>query len=276
MPELPEVETVKRSLAASIVGKKIRQVSINYTGNIRQPEPELFRAMLQGKEFLQVKRRGKYIIFLLSEELALVVHLRMTGQLVLVNSDAALGKHTHLVFHLSNNQELRFIDMRKFGTVDLIRREDLGEMKGLSKLGLEPLSAEFTLSWLAASLKKKNRPIKACLLDQTIIAGIGNIYADEILFEAGIHPEKICMELTKQEMGKLYRGIVNILNLGIKHRGTSIRNYVDGEGQQGQFQDLLKVYGRHEEPCTNCGVFITKTKLVGRGTYYCSRCQIKD
>lgn len=273
MPELPEVETVKRSLTEKLIGKKIVELDIHYSGNIRVPEPELLREMLRGKAFQAISRRGKYLIFSLSEDLALVVHLRMTGQLLYVEPTVPVDKHTHLVFALSDGCELRYVDLRKFGTFDLVPQKDLKTHKGLKVLGIEPLSSEFTLEWLTEKILNKNRSIKNVLLDQTIIAGIGNIYADEILYEAKIHPERIAGQLGPEEIARLQQAVVKMLNLGITHRGTSIRNYVDGDGRQGGFQELLRVYGRKGEPCEICGELIAKTKVQGRGTYYCSVCQ---
>lgn len=273
MPELPEVETVKRTLADQLTGEKITKVSIHYPGNIRQPEPEVFKQTLIGKEFLAIDRRGKFLLLTLSEGYVLVVHLRMTGQLVLAHAMDGLAKHTHLVFSLSGERELRYADQRKFGTIDLVSQTEMNKLKGLSELGMEPLSPDFTAERLAAVLQNKKRPIKNLLLDQTIVAGIGNIYADEILFEAGIHPEKPAGELSPEEISALWEAVPKMLNLGIQHRGTSIRNYVDGAGQQGGFQNLLRVYGRQGEPCRRCGATIRRTKVSGRGTYFCPGCQ---
>ncbi|NLL19860.1 MAG: bifunctional DNA-formamidopyrimidine glycosylase/DNA-(apurinic or apyrimidinic site) lyase [Clostridia bacterium] len=273
MPELPEVETVKRSLAEKLIGEKIVEIDIYYSGNIREPEPELLREMLRGNTFQKINRRGKYLIFSLSGDLALVVHLRMTGQLLYVEPTLPVDKHTHLVFSLSGGQELRYVDLRKFGTFDLVPQGELKFHKGLSILGMEPLSPEFTVEWLAEQLHQKNRSIKNVLLDQTIIAGIGNIYADEILFEARIHPETIAGELNQEQITVLQQAVVKMLNLGITHRGTSIRNYVDGDGRQGGFQELLRVYGRKGNACELCGQPIAKTKVQGRGTYFCPYCQ---
>lgn len=275
MPELPEVETVKRSLADKLIGEKITEVSIYYPGNIGQPEPEIFKRTLIGKEFLRVDRRGKFLLFTLSEGLVLITHLRMTGQLLLAQSKDVLAKHTHLVFSLTGERQLRYVDQRKFGTFDLIAETELDRFKGLQQLGMEPFSPEFTPEWLGCTLQKKKRAIKNLLLDQKVLAGIGNIYADEILFEAGIHPEKLASELSAEEIITLWQAILKMLELGISHRGTSIRNYIDGEGQKGGFQDLLRVYGRQGKPCSQCDAPIAKMKLFGRGTYYCPNCQRK-
>lgn len=275
MPELPEVETVKRSLADKLIGEKITGVSIYYPGNIRQPEPETFQKNLIGREFLRIDRRGKFLLFTLSEGLVLITHLRMTGQLIVVQPEDALTKHTHLVFSLSGERQLRYVDQRKFGTFDLIAETELDRFKGLRQLGMEPFSPEFTPEWLGSTLQRKKRAIKNLLLDQKVLAGIGNIYADEILFDAGIHPEKLASELGEEEIIALWQSVLKILELGISHRGTSIRNYIDGEGQKGGFQDLLEVYGRQGNPCSRCKAEIVKTKLFGRGTYYCPNCQRK-
>lgn len=273
MPELPEVETIKNSLIPTIIGQKINQVIINYNGNIRQPEPLVFQKLLEGKVFLDLQRRGKYLLFFLSGDLAMVVHLRMTGQFHYLKRKEPIKKHTHLIFCLSHKNELRYVDPRKFGTFDLIPQADLHTLKGLKDLGPEPLSSDFTSTGLKEALQNKKRPIKSLLLDQKIIAGIGNIYADEILFHAQIHPETNCGKLTHEQIQRLYQGIVQVLTLGITHRGTSIRDYVDGEQEQGGFQNFLQVYGRGGEPCSRCGAVIIKGKMMGRGTHYCSICQ---
>lgn len=273
MPELPEVETVKRSLAGQLTGERITGVTIYYPGNIKRPEPELFKRTLTGKEFLGIDRRGKFLLLALSGGYVLVVHLRMTGQLFMTGAGEPLDKHTHIVFSLSGERELRYADQRKFGILELVRQGEVNQLKGLKELGLEPLSSDFTLERLVAVLRNKKRPIKNLLLDQTVVAGIGNIYADEILFEAGIHPEKPAGDLTEEEIAALWQAVPRMLELGIQHRGTSIRNYVDGEGQKGSFQNLLRVYGRPGEPCCRCGAAIVRIKVAGRGTYFCPRCQ---
>lgn len=275
MPELPEVETVKRSLQKKIIGKKIIRVLINYGGNIRQPGMEMFRLSLVDKVFEDIDRRGKFLIFYLSEEMALVVHLRMTGQLVYTESELPLEKHTHLIFRLNDGMDLRYLDIRKFGTFDLLSREKLSNFKSLNQLGPEPLSEDFTVEKMRESISKSERVIKNLLMDQTFVAGIGNIYADEILFEVGLHPETNIQSLSEKDFYSLHEAIVAILNLGISHRGTTFRNYVDGDGRQGQFQELLKVYGRKGNLCSRCEAEIQKIKVGGRGTYYCPKCQPK-
>lgn len=276
MPELPEVETVRRSLAKNIIGKSISHILINYEGNICQPKPEKFIEMLKGKVFEELKRKGKFLIFYLSDELALVIHLRMTGQLVYTKSELPLEKHTHLIFRLDGGMDLRFLDMRKFGTIDLLTREQLKNFKSLNRLGLEPLCQSFTVEKLQQGFLKGNRAIKILLLDQSIIAGIGNIYADEILFKVGLHPETPIKNLSQKDIDNLHQGIVEILNLGVEHRGTTFRNYIDGDGKQGQFQNSLKVYGRKGESCSRCGAEILKIRVGGRGTYFCPSCQSKS
>jgi len=276
MPELPEVETVKRSLAGPLTGASITGVTVYFAGNIKEPDPETFRRLLIGKEFLDIARRGKFLLFSLSGGYVLVVHLRMTGQLFLAGSGEPVDKHTHIVFSLSGDRELRYADQRKFGILELVHKEEVHRLKGLKELGLEPFSTDFTVDWLAAMLRDKKRPIKNLLLDQTVVAGIGNIYADEILFEAGIHPEKPAGALTEREIAALWQAVPRMLELGIQHRGTSIRNYVDGAGQRGGFQNLLRVYGREGEPCCRCGAAITRIKVAGRGTYFCPRCQHRE
>ncbi|MFA5535807.1 MAG: DNA-formamidopyrimidine glycosylase [Bacillota bacterium] len=273
MPELPEVETVRRTLLANIIDKKISKVSLYYQGNIRSPKPDLFCELLKNKIFRDIQRRGKFLIFYLSSGLVLIVHLRMTGQLVYLDSRKSLEKHTHLVFSLQGGMDLRYLDIRKFGTFDLLKEEELESFKSLQQLGLEPLSSSFSSQKFKEKARGRGKNLKALLLDQSTVAGIGNIYADEILFKVGFHPEMSTKNLTELNLEQLHRSIVDVLKLGVRYRGTTFRNYVDGEGKYGQFQDLLNVYGRKGEPCFRCGAEIRKTRVAGRGTYYCPQCQ---
>lgn len=273
MPELPEVETVRRSLEPILLGKTILQVVINYSGIIKKPDPSGFRAILEGRSILGVGRRGKYLLFKLSGNYTLVIHLRMTGQLVLVEKGRESTKHTHLIFHLNEDIDLHFVDIRKFGMVYLIPTEHWNEIGGLAGLGPEPLSADFTQSYLEERISAGKGNLKSFLLDQSQIAGIGNIYADEILFEAGLHPERLRLTLSGEEIERLYLAINLKIKEGIEYRGTSIRDYVDGRGEKGGFQDRLKVYDRGGKNCVKCGNTLIKGIVAGRGTVYCPNCQ---
>lgn len=273
MPELPEVETVRRSLEPQISGQTILEAAVYYGGIIKAPDPHTFCDRIKGRRIKSVLRRGKYLIFTLDLSTMLVIHLRMTGQLLVCGREVPLKKHTHLVFRLLGGQELRFIDIRKFGLVYLVENDDMSAVKGLHTLGPEPLGEEFIWGRLAEKLKKRRGTLKAFLLDQSQIAGIGNIYADEILFQAGLHPERKPQDLKPQEVKNLYAAIRFKLQEGIDFRGTSIRDYIDAKGEKGSFQNRLQVYDRAGRPCMRCGQILKKKVIAGRGSVYCPNCQ---
>lgn len=272
MPELPEVETVRRSLEPLLQGCTIKTAHVHYPGIIKHPDPKEFAVRIQGQTIEKVGRRGKYLILELSGGQTLVIHLRMTGRLTVCEQAAELPKHTHLVFDLDDGRELRFNDVRKFGLVYLLANNDYREAGGLFTLGPEPLEEAFTPEELAFRLGCKKVKLKAFLLDQTQIAGIGNIYADESLFCAGLHPERITDSLSEEEVFRLYQAIRSTLREGIACRGASIKDYVDGSGERGEFQERLKVYGRAGEDCT-CGRKLERITVAGRTTVYCPGCQ---
>jgi len=273
MPELPEVETIKRSLEPLVKNRTITGVDVYYGGIIKYPGPADFCGQLKGKIIREVGRRGKYLLFELSDDYTLVIHLRMTGQLIASKPGVSLAKHTHLVFRLSGGQELRFVDIRKFGLIYLIKKEERARIKGLYTLGPEPLDEGFTLALFEETVGKAKGGLKAFLLNQTRVAGIGNIYADEILFESGLHPVRKVESLKKEEIKRLYEAIRKKLGEGVEFRGTSFRDYVDGKGEKGGFQERLKVYDRGNQPCARCGQPLVKTAAASRGTVFCPRCQ---
>jgi len=273
MPELPEVETVKNSLEKKLTGLTITGVDIEMPKIIREPAVDDFIAGVTGKKITRLDRRGKYLLIHLSGGGVLVVHLRMTGRLVYARTEDPPPRHTHVVFHLSDGNELRFADMRQFGRILLAQDRQLDQVKGLKDLGPEPLSNEFSREFLRRELKRKRVRLKSLLLDQTFIAGLGNIYADEALHRSRIHPERIARTLTAREIANLYHSIVEVLQEGIAHRGTSVRDYVDGDGRAGSFQELLRVYNREGEPCCYCGTAISRIKVGGRSSYFCTACQ---
>ena len=273
MPELPEVETIRRTLEPYLVGCRIENIEIYYGGIIKKPEPVVFIKQASGQIIRDIKRRGKYLLIQLGDEYTLVIHLRMTGQLTISDRNTAVAKHTHLIFRLDNGKELRFTDIRKFGMVYLIPAGEWHEAGGLAGLGPEPLNDEFTADCLCEIIKGKKGKLKAFLLDQTRIAGIGNIYADEIMFEAGLAPQRTIETLSRQEIGQLYAAIRAKLQEGIEYQGTSIRDYVNGLGEKGGFQHRLKVYDCAGQPCARCGTMLVKTTVCGRGTVFCPQCQ---
>ncbi|MFZ5647932.1 MAG: bifunctional DNA-formamidopyrimidine glycosylase/DNA-(apurinic or apyrimidinic site) lyase [Bacillota bacterium] len=273
MPELPEVETVRRSLESQVSGLTINEVILLMPKIIKSPPPQSFIENITGKRIKKLGRRGKYLLINLSEGLTLVIHLRMTGRLVFCPADTPPGKHTHAVFRLSDGNSLHFSDIRQFGRMALTGTDRLDSLPGLKDLGVEPLSEKFTRDYLKKELKRRRTKIKSLLLDQTFIAGLGNIYADEALHRARINPEKIAANLTARETALLYQAVRDVLAEGIANRGTTLRDYVDGMGQAGSNQNALRVYDREGKPCLLCGQPVSRIRLGGRSSYFCPRCQ---
>ncbi|HEX3033262.1 MAG TPA: bifunctional DNA-formamidopyrimidine glycosylase/DNA-(apurinic or apyrimidinic site) lyase [Bacillota bacterium] len=273
MPELPEVETVRRTLEPGLVGQRITKVEPVTGKIIKQPAVCEFCSGLTGRQVAQVARRGKYLLVELEGNKCLVVHLRMTGQFTLVSPEQPREKHTHVVFTLSNGRELRYVDPRQFGEMHLLPRDNYASITGLRTIGPEPLGQLFQPEQLYRNLQGKKSKIKSVLLDQRVVAGLGNIYVDEALFRAGVNPERPAGTLTVEETEAVYSAVREVLAEGIEYRGTSIKDYVDGEGKSGSFQNRLKAYGRAGEPCFSCGSPMAKTKIGGRTTVFCPDCQ---
>jgi formamidopyrimidine-DNA glycosylase len=274
MPELPEVETVRRSLLPVILHKTIETVELRYERILQHCSPQVFQEKLMGNRFLDLVRRGKYLIFSLEDELELVAHLRMTGRLIFYSDcSIPMAKHTSVVFGFGSEGALRFEDVRKFGTLDLVKRGEYDQIKGLKSLGVEPLSPSFTQASLQALTAKSTAKIKALLLDQRKIAGLGNIYADESLFLAGLHPERPAGSLSDHELSRLYGAIVQVLQDAIGNQGTTLRDYRTGYGQEGSFQNKLQIYGKKGGKCPRCGVHLEHRKVAGRTSHFCPSCQ---
>jgi formamidopyrimidine-DNA glycosylase len=272
MPELPEVETVVRGLRNRIVGWEISRVEVCQEKCLGGPKREL-ADLLQEKKILAVERRGKNVILCLSGGGALFVHLGMSGNLRVLPRSVPREKHTHLVFSFLNHvDQLRFIDPRRFGRV-FWEGGTKGEWVSLSRLGPEPL--EILPSEFVARVRSRHRAIKTLLLDQHFLAGVGNIYADESLHRAGIHPRRKSDSLSGKTLSRLHRAVQGVLNEAIEARGSSVRSYVDSSGSAGRFQHSLRVYGREGEPCPACGVRIVREIVGGRSSFYCPRCQGK-
>lgn len=269
MPELPEVETIARGLREPLVGRQFTGVRVGWENLVARPAVEEFERGLVGQRILSLKRRGKYLVFALSGGGNLIIHLRMTGRLLIKNSDDELDKHDHLIFELGEGRELRFNNVRKLGRVYLVNDED--EIVG--RLGPEPLDDDFAPADFAALLSGRRGMIKPLLLNQRFIAGIGNIYADEALFAAHIHPERMADTLTADEIERLYGAIRQVLAQGIQNRGTTFSDYRDAEGREGENQEQLLVFRRTGQPCPRCGMTIERTVVGGRGTYSCPQCQ---
>lgn len=274
MPELPEVETVRRTLEQLVIGKTISDVQIHWPKIIKQPaETNKFRTMITGQTIEKIARRGKYLLFYLTDDV-LISHLRMEGKYGLFQKDEPVDKHTHVIFSFTDDTELRYRDVRKFGTMHLLPKGSEFSTPPLKGLGIEPFDDEFTVSYLKKAFQKTIRNIKAVLLDQTIVTGLGNIYVDESLFKAKIHPLRPAKSLSDDEIDRLRIAIVETLREAVKKGGTTIRSYVNSQGEIGMFQLELNVYGQEGEPCKQCGTEIEKTKVGGRGTHICPGCQI--
>lgn len=272
MPELPEVETVRKGLEKNIIDKTIKKVLIKRPKTIEGIKPEEFIKKLTNQTFKAVNRKAKYLFLELKSGQVLMVHLKMSGAFLIHKPQTPLPKHTHIVFELDNGYELRFKDLRAFGRMNLY--ENFSQIPQLN-LAPEPLSQEFTLKDFELRLQKCSIPIKAVLLDQRkAVSGIGNIYADEALFASNINPNKKANLLTSQEIDKLYKAIQKIIKTSIELGGTTIRDYVSTEGNLGEYALQLFVYGQKKKDCKICGEKIQYIKLAQRGTHFCPKCQI--
>ncbi len=268
MPELPEVETIKNALLPLLKGGKITETELLCEKSVHKPDPKQFCQKLAGQNIKDIRRRGKYFLFDLSDGEVFILHLKMTGVLLL-ESKAEPQKHSVAIFKLDGRPDLHFIDQRKFGSLWLVKDEN--EVVG--KLGPEPLGKEFTADVLKEIASRHKIPIKALLFDQRAIAGVGNMYADEALFAARIHPLKPAINLTTREIQKLRSGIIEVLEKGISHNGASVSDYRLPDGAQGMAQTQFQVAHRKGETCLICGYPITRIKVRGRGTYFCPVCQ---
>ena len=272
MPELPEVETIKEQLKKELLKRKIIDVNILYNGIIEYPTIEEFKNNIINQTINNIERRGKWIVFVL-DDYYLLSHLRMEGKYIFKENNTPINKHEHVIFKLDNGLELRYKDTRKFGKMHLVPIKDANEMKPLNELGIEPFDKNMTTEYLSNKFKNKSIAIKTALLDQTIIAGIGNIYADEILFLSNIIPFRRAKDITSIELSKIINNSVEVLSKSIEQGGTTVRTYTWKEGEKGHFQNNLYVYGRKGKPCLKCGNNISKTIVNGRGTHYCTVCQ---
>ena len=319
MPELPEVETIRRTLAADLTGAVIERVTVRSGDVVGRPDPASFAAELEGTRVSALGRRGKYLLVTLQPgPVVLVVHLRMTGRLVIADGRSPELPHTHVIFTLADGRQLRFSDVRRFGRLYLFHADELpadvlaaagirdhgrwavrapgrgappgqagerppgrgtpsgqadGCPPGLFALGPEPLTRAFSADWLAARFRGRRAPVKAILLDQSVVAGLGNIYVDEALFRAGLHPATPAGCLEPADLDRLVAAVREVLREAVSRRGTTLSDYVDGRGLPGEMGGQLAVYGRAGEPCRRCGEVIARTRVAGRGTHFCPRCQ---
>jgi formamidopyrimidine-DNA glycosylase len=273
VPELPEVETIVADLRPHLAGRTIVSCDLLFPTIVRHPEPEVFIDSVAGMRITSVRRRGKYILIDLENALILVVHLGMTGQLRLVEADAPLESHTHAVFALENGLHLRYRDPRRFGRLLLGTEESLLASKKLPRLGPEPIDPAFAADDLYRRLRKRRTALKAFLLDQGAVAGVGNIYADESLHRAKLRPDRVAGSLSRKSARRLHESLRDSLLVAIANRGSSVDTYRDAWGEIGGQQEKLLVYGRAGEPCFTCGRPLALIRISGRSTVFCRRCQ---
>lgn len=294
MPELPEVETIRRDLESSLLGCKLVSSEIIFEKTARNGAA-FFENALVGKKLKSVSRRGKLLILQFAPDIFLLVHLKMTGQLIYIKGNKKIAgghslskksennflssiggtlpnKHTRAIFSFAGGGKLFFNDLRKFGYLKIVDKKELALILE-TNYGPEPLEAALNFSYLSKILKGKKTKIKALLLDQKLVSGLGNIYVDEALFAAGILPQRQAETLNEEEIKKLLKAINSIIKKAILHRGTTFSDYRDSEGKKGNFSKFLQVYGRGKELCKKCGKPLHKTKIAGRGSHYCLNCQ---
>lgn len=271
MPEIAEVETVRNTLKKRILHKKIKKVEVYYEPMI-ESDLELFKKNLVGESFIDIKRRGKWLIFE-TEKYYLLSHLRMEGKYFIKDKQEIKDKHEHVIFTFIDDTTLRYADTRKFGRMNLILKTEIDNTECIKKQGLEPGDKKLTADYLLKKFEKKQLPIKTVLLDQTIISGLGNIYANEVLFAAGINPLTKACNLTKEDCERIVKSAEEIIKEAINMGGTTIRSYTSSLGVTGKFQQNLKVHKREKEKCLVCGTAIENIKVGGRSTYFCPNCQ---
>lgn len=281
MPELPEVEVARRDLEKEIVGKKIRSAEVRNTKNAmrvirRHKRRKDFEDVLKGAKITKVDRKGKYLLLHLDSNQVLAVHLGMSGQLIKTKSSAEMENHTHVIIQFTVGGQLRYIDPRTFGEMFVAGKDELGGVKELQKLGIDPLEQMLTWQYFSQSLAERKAKMKAILMDQQFICGVGNIYSDEILFLSGIRFDRRSDTLSAQEVRRLYRAIQEVLQDAIRYRGTSAddEQYRDIYGGLGEYQQFLRVYQREGEPCRRCRTPVERARWSNRSTYYCPQCQV--
>jgi formamidopyrimidine-DNA glycosylase len=277
MPELPEVETIRRGLEREVVGKRVKAVDVHGTRTVRRQPKKQFIARLEGVKITGVQRRGKYLVLKLDSGELLVIHLRMSGQLLRAQPREPLPKHTHVVISFTQGGQLRFVDPRTFGELFVTAPDELtAEVPELAELGIDPVDEP--MSWVRFGELLLARPtkLKQLLMDQGFLAGLGNIYSDEILWEAGLRHDRTPRTLSTMEVRRLYRAIVEVLHEAIKHRGSTLadQQYVDLQGRAGEYQLLHQVYDREGLACRRCRTPIVREKIGSRSTFYCPNCQV--
>ena len=290
MPELPEVETTIRALRKKVLNRTFIDFYTDSSKQIKKPKLAKFKKELIGKKIKKIERRAKNILFWLSENKTLLIHQKMTGHLLVgkwkmrkgkwfVQNKGALeekvNQYLHFLFFLDNKQTMALSDLRKFAKIELWDNKELAQSKQIKELGPEPLEKSFTFAKFKQRLKNKKGKIKQVLMDQKVIAGIGNIYSDEILFEAKVDPFKNTSKLKEKELKKIYSAVKKILKKAVKLKGTSISDYRDPQGEPGFFEKHRKVYRRTGEKCKICGTIIKRVKIGGRSAHFCPQCQAR-
>lgn len=271
MPELPEVETVRRGLEKLILGKKISNIEIHYPKMIKT-DLEQFQKEMSGQVIQTMRRRGKYLLFYLTDKI-LISHLRMEGKYFYYPDQVPERKHAHVFIQFEDGGTLVYEDVRKFGTMELLALELLEAYFVSKKLGPEPTKQDFDFENFIAALKKSKKPIKSHLLDQTLVAGLGNIYVDEVLWRAQIHPTRPSQNLTRAEATAIHNQTISVLGQAVEKGGSTIRTYTNAFGEDGTMQEFHQVYDKAGQACSRCGSIIEKIQLGGRGTHFCPKCQ---
>ena len=271
MPELPEVETVRRGLEKLILGKTIQSVEVKYPKMIHT-DLDAFCQDLPGQEIRAMGRRGKYLLFHLSDKI-LISHLRMEGKYFYYPDEIPTRKHAHVFIHFEDGGTIVYEDVRKFGTMELLAPELLEAYFISKQLGPEPTEQDFDLGRFKLALKRSKKPIKSHLLDQTLVVGLGNIYVDEVLWRAKVHPARISQSLTAQEARKVHDETIKVLGQAVEKGGSTIRTYTNAFGEDGTMQEFHQVYDKTGQACSRCGSTIEKIQIGGRGTHFCPECQ---
>lgn len=274
MPELPEVETVKRVLSGLVINKKIREIDVRCEKMIKTSDSETFIKQLVGQELTAIRRYGKYLFFDFQDN-TLVSHLRMEGKYNYFDINVEPTKHDHIIFYFDDNSMLLYNDTRKFGTMELVDYHHEGELKSIVKLGLEPGDENLNVEYFKAKANRRNTTIKQFLLDQTIITGLGNIYVDEVLFTSYVHPLTKVNHLNDEEIQILINNANDIIAKSIKAGGTTVKSFTVSGDASGTFQHQLRIYGHGGAECDRCQTIIEKIKVGGRGTSFCPKCQVE-
>jgi formamidopyrimidine-DNA glycosylase len=278
--ELPEVEVMRRDLEKDVVGRKVASAEVRNSKNAmriirRHAKRKEFTDRVTGRKITKVERRGKYVLMHLDDGDVIVVHFGMSGQFVRGNKRQPLPPHTHVVFTFQQGGDLRFVDPRTFGEVFVTSADELGKVKELQHIAIDPLDQVFTWTTFGSLMAQRASKMKALLMDQKFISGLGNIYSDEVLFAAGLRYDRMSDTLSSQEVRRMYRALQEVLQDAIRFRGTTLEDeaYVDLFGKPGEYQNELKVYGRAGQPCRRCRTPIQTVKISGRNSYYCPQCQ---